>query len=49
MKKILLSTVLVFATVIFSFAIPAPQAQVEKMVNSVLSVLQRADLTADEK
>lgn len=49
MKKILLSIVLIFVTAISSFAIPAPQAQVEAMVNSVLSVLQRTDLTADEK
>jgi len=49
MKKILLSVFLVFTTAASSFALPAPQAQVEAMINSVLSVLQRTDLTADEK
>lgn len=49
MKKILLSLVLIVATAVSSFALPAPQVQVKAMVNSVLSVLQQADLTADEK
>jgi len=49
MKKILLSLILIVAMAVSSFALPAPQAQVEAMVNSVLSVLQRTDLTAKEK
>ncbi len=49
MKKILLSLILIVAMAVSSFALPAPQTQVEAMVNSVLSVLQRTDLTADEK
>lgn len=32
-----------------SFALPEPQAQVEKMVNSVLSVMQNPDLSVAEK
>ena len=49
MKKILLSLILIVATAVSSFALPAPQVQVKAMVNSVLSVLQQADLTAAEK
>ena len=47
--KILFSclSILFFAT--SSFALPQPQAQVEKMVNSVLSVLQQSELSAVEK
>ncbi len=49
MKKILLSFVLFFVAATYSFAIPAPQTQVEEMVNSVLNVLKRTDLTAEQK
>ena len=49
MKKIILSSLFIFLMAASSFAIPAPQGQVEQMVNSILSVLQRTDLSAEEK
>ena len=49
MKKILLSCLLILFFATSSFALPQPQAQVEEMVNSVLSVLQQPDLSAEEK
>lgn len=49
MKKTFLSIFLVLMTAVTSFSIPAPQAQVEQMVNSVLNVLKQSDLSVDEK
>lgn len=49
MKKILFLCVFVFVPVLSCFALPEPQEQVEKMVNSVLSVMQNAELTAEQK
>jgi len=49
MKKIVLSSLLVFVLCSSAWAIPQPQAQVEKMVNSVLDVLKQPDLSTAEK
>lgn len=49
MKKILLTSFFVLVFFCSAWAIPQPQEQVETMINSVLSVLQQAELTADQK
>ncbi|HEY5674985.1 MAG TPA: ABC transporter substrate-binding protein [Malonomonas sp.] len=49
MKQILLSSLLVFSLLMPALAIPQPQAQVEKMINSVLEVLQQKDLSVEAK
>ena len=49
MKKILLGGLFLLLFAVSSFALPQPQAQVEKMVDSILGVLQQSDLSAAEK
>ena len=49
MKKIIFVCLIVLLFITDGFALPEPQAQVETMVNSVLSVMQNTELTADEK
>lgn len=49
MKKILLSWLCVLFFAVSSFALPQPQAQVERMVNSILGVLQQSGLSAKAK
>ena len=49
MKKILLSCLFTLLFAASSFALPSPQARVEEMVNSVLGVLQNAELSEAEK
>jgi phospholipid transport system substrate-binding protein len=49
MKKILLSYLLILLVSSVGFALPQPQVRVKKMVDSILSVLQQPDLTAEEK
>lgn len=49
MKQFLLSCLLLLSLLVPAWAIPQPQAQVEIMINSVLEVLQQAELTAAEK
>ncbi len=49
MKKIFLSSLLILAMAVTSFALPQPQARVEQMVNSILSVLQKSELSPAEK
>ncbi len=49
MKKIILVSLLVLFSVVTSFALPQPQAQVEQMVDSILGVLQQTELSAEEK
>lgn len=49
MKKLLLTGILILMLVVSAWAIPQPQQEVEKMINSVLAVLQHPDLTAAEK
>jgi phospholipid transport system substrate-binding protein len=49
MKNIVLLLLFLLLFSITSFALPEPQGQVELMVNSVLSVMQNPDLSADDK
>ena len=49
MKKILLSGLLILVFAASSFALPQPQAQVERMVDSILGVLQQPGLSAKVK
>jgi phospholipid transport system substrate-binding protein len=49
MKKRLLAGVLILLFSVPSFALPEPQAQVETMVNSVLSVMQSTEMSPEEK
>jgi len=49
MKKILLLGVFTLLFAVQSFALPSPQARVEKMVNSVLGVLQQTDVSEADK
>ncbi len=49
MKQILLSCLLVVFLFVPAGAISQPQAQVESMINSVLVVLQKKNLSAEEK
>lgn len=49
MKNIVLLLLSVLLFSVNSFALPEPQAQVELMVNSVLSVMQNPDLEVGEK
>src|SRR6056297_686439 len=49
MKNILLSCVLLLLIASPVFALPSPQAEVQQMVDSVLEVLQDADLSVSEK
>lgn len=49
MKNILLSCVLLLLIASPVFALPSPQAQVQQMVDSVLEVLQDAELSVSEK
>ncbi len=49
MKKILLGGLFLLLFAVSSFALPQPQAQVEKMVDSILGILQQSDLSAAEK
>ncbi|WP_303721019.1 phospholipid-binding protein MlaC [Malonomonas rubra] len=49
MKRILLTVLLGLLLVSAAWAVPQPQEQVEKMIKSVLDVLQKPDLTANEK
>ncbi|MCD6581011.1 MAG: ABC transporter substrate-binding protein [Desulfuromusa sp.] len=49
MKKILLSGLLILSFAVSSFALPQPQAQVERMVDSILGVLQQSGLSAKAK
>ncbi|NOQ42540.1 MAG: hypothetical protein GQ563_08585 [Desulfuromusa sp.] len=49
MKKILLSGLLILVFAVSSFALPQPQAQVERMVDSILGVLQQSGLSAKAK
>ena len=49
MKKILLSGLLILFFAAVSFALPEPQAQVERMVNNILGILQQSELSVEEK
>ncbi|MCW9050339.1 MAG: ABC transporter substrate-binding protein [Deltaproteobacteria bacterium] len=49
MKKRLLAGLLILLFSVPSFALPEPQAQVETMVNSVLSVMQSTEMSPEEK
>jgi phospholipid transport system substrate-binding protein len=49
MKKILLSGLLILFFAAVSFALPEPQAQVERMVSTILGVLQQSELSVEEK
>lgn len=49
MKKVLLCGLFVLLFAIPSFALPAPQARVEEMVNSVLGVLQQPEVSEADK
>lgn len=49
MKKIFLVGLLVLISAVYCYAVPEPQAQVETMVNSVLSVMQNPELSVEEK
>ena len=49
MKRISLCILFVLFLAAGSFALPEPQAQVEKMVNSVLEILQNQNLSAQQK
>lgn len=49
MKKIFLTSLFIITLFCSAWAIPQPQEQVETMINSVLSVLQQAELTVDQK
>ena len=49
MKKISLSILFVLCLAVSGFALPEPQVQVEKMVNSVLEILQNQNLSAQQK
>jgi phospholipid transport system substrate-binding protein len=49
MKNIVLSCVLLLLIASPVLALPSPQAQVKQMVDSVLEVLQDAELSVDEK
>lgn len=49
MKKYILTLLLVLIMSTTSQALPEPQAQVESMVNSVLSVMQNTELTVADK
>ena len=49
MKTFLLSVLFVVLVAAPGLALPEPQGQVEKMVNSVLEVLQNKDLTLQER
>ena len=49
MKKIVLSCILLLLIVSPALALPSPQGQVKEMVDSVLEVLQDAELSVSEK
>ncbi len=49
MKKLVLSCCIVLLLTVSSFALPQPQAHIEMMVDSVLSVLRESELSAEEK
>jgi phospholipid transport system substrate-binding protein len=49
MRKILLFSLFILLFAIQSFALPSPQARVEEMVNSVLGVLQQAEVSEADK
>ena len=49
MKKLLFVFALISFNASLAFALPDPQVEVEKMVNSVLEVLQNPDLDKDQK
>jgi len=49
MKRFVFTWVFVLGLVVSAWAMPQPQEQIEGMINSVLSVLQQDELTAEEK
>ncbi len=49
MKKILLCGLFTLLFAVSSFALPSPQARVKEMVDSVLGVLQKTELSKEEK
>ena len=49
MKKLFAAAFLVLAVLVTAWALPQPQAQVERMINSVLDVLQNQELSTEEK
>ena len=49
MKKIFFSALFVCLFAVTGFALPEPQAEVEKMVSSVLEVLQNKELTLQQR
>jgi len=49
MKKVLLCGLFVLLFAIPSFALPAPQARVEEMVNTVLGILQQPEMGKEER
>ncbi|MDX2495570.1 MAG: ABC transporter substrate-binding protein [Desulfuromusa sp.] len=49
MKKIILSCLLILGFAVSSFALPQPQARVERMVDSILGVLQNSGMSSAEK
>ena len=49
MKKLILLFTLIFFSASSVFALPDPQLEVEKMVNSVLEVLQNSEMPKDQK